>query len=534
MLTAVDRNVFSRPVIVLTVLAIACAVLRLKTYSEPFDNDLTGYAVMAHQMLEGKRLYDDIWDHKPPAIHVSYMVAEWIAGYGERSIYLLNVVVSVITLLGVYSAGHILAGAGGGGLLAAGLWTVVSMEPTSQANQPNTEVFINACQAWTLAVWMRYADRLLPFRVAALLGALTMVATFYKNVAIVPAVLAGIAYVCIDRTDWVSRLERMALAGGTVLLGWFMMLGYFASQGRENAFVECVMQFNSAYMRPIGETVWESFEPKSLVFAMVAAFPAMLAFCLSDTSASARARWCLFAAFCVGIHGEVSLPGFFHWHYYQFWLPVLCVSFAGLWSLLTRLPGPHPRFSAAAVCAALFLVIGVPYVKYLALWDANQWSAHKFKGEFIITKATAQHVRQLLEPEETLFQWGNQTGFYFYCGRNPLSRLFYVHPLFVASSSPQEWARQMAGKLGSQMTEEVVKARPDLIIIPRAEATMYKAQIELLPKGSLLEFLMREYEPLPGINPESFYMLMARPRSGLMQRASAADSSNGAPSPKQP
>ncbi len=522
------------PAIVLTVLAVFCGLLRLKTYDEPLDNDLTSYAVIAHEMLHGKRLYDDIWDHKPPAIHVSYMVAEWITGYGEPSIYLLNVVVAVVTLLGVHAAGRALAAGNGGGLLAAVLWTIVSMEPTSQANQPNVEVFINACQAWVLALWLRYPDRSMPFGIAALLGGLATLASLYKHVAIAPAALAGVAYVFGERSHLLNRLKRMLVVGGAVFLGWFLMIGYFRVQGRWNAFDECVIQFNSAYMRPFSEMIWESFEPKTLVFLLVAVLPAAVAICLPKTSPSSRAKWLLFAAFSLGTHCAVSLPGFFHWHYYQFWLPLLCVSLAGCWGLLVQLPGADSRFRANAVCAGLLLAVAVPYVRYFISWDANHWSAHKFKGEFIITKDAGNKIRQLLRPGETLFQWGNQTGFYFYSGRDPITRLFYVHPLFIASNSPKPWAREMAEKLGTQMTEQILKDPPDLVVIPRADAAMLNTQIESLSKESLLGFLMREYEPLPGINSESFYLLMARPRSDLMRRVSAGALSGGERVPQQP
>src|SRR5438874_11529227 len=66
--------------------------LRLHTYHEPLERDLTTYAVIAHEMLDGKALYSELWDHKPPAIHVTYAAAELIAGYGPKSILLMNVV----------------------------------------------------------------------------------------------------------------------------------------------------------------------------------------------------------------------------------------------------------------------------------------------------------------------------------------------------------------------------------------------------------------------------------------------------------
>src|SRR5882762_7447119 len=90
------------------VLAGLCALIfsqRLHTYNEPLERDLTTYAVIAHEMLNGKNLYSDLWDHKPPAIHVTYAAAESIAGYGRDSIFLMNVVAAFATLFACYLAG---------------------------------------------------------------------------------------------------------------------------------------------------------------------------------------------------------------------------------------------------------------------------------------------------------------------------------------------------------------------------------------------------------------------------------------------
>lgn len=529
-----NKRTLAHPAFVLTGLALACALLRLKTFDEPLDGDTTGYAVIAHEMLHGKRLYDDLWDHKPPAIHVTFMVAEWFVGYGEQSIYLLNVAASVVTLLGVYQAGRALAASNSGGLFAAGLWTIVAMEPTLQANQPNTEVFINACQAWALALFLKYAGKTMPVGIAMMLGGITAIASLYKNVAFAPAMLAGIAYVWSQRSGWVQRFKSMLICGGVFVLGWFLTVAYFVLQGRGDAFYECVIRFNSFYMQPFGATFWESVEPKTIAFLLIAMLPAVIAICLPEAVRTSRVKWLLFAAFGIGTHCAVALPGFFHLHYYQFWLPVLCISFAGCWALLALLPVLHPHLRAAAVCSGLLLIIAIPYFRYFIGWDANQWSAHKFKGECIVMKDAGRAIRQLLKPGETFFEWGNHMGLYFYSKLDPIPRLFFIHPLFIASNSPKPGGRAMADNLLAQMTRQVLDAPPDLFVIPRADGAMLQSQIESLPKEALLGFLMREYEPLPGLNPDSFFMFMAQPRSDLMRRVTAGTLSVSDPASGQP
>src|SRR6266404_10002176 len=109
---------------ILSIAAIAglCGLIffaRLHTYGEPLERDLTTYAVIAHEMLNGKTLYTDLWDHKPPAIYVTYAAAELIAGYGRDSIFLLNISAGFASLLACYLAGSAAGGGRLGGLIAA-------------------------------------------------------------------------------------------------------------------------------------------------------------------------------------------------------------------------------------------------------------------------------------------------------------------------------------------------------------------------------------------------------------------------------
>ena len=93
------------PVAALAGLCALIFFLRLHTYDEPLERDITIYAVIAHEMLDGKALYSDLWDHKPPAIYVTYAAAELIAGYGRDSIFLMNVAAALATLFAYYFAG---------------------------------------------------------------------------------------------------------------------------------------------------------------------------------------------------------------------------------------------------------------------------------------------------------------------------------------------------------------------------------------------------------------------------------------------
>src|SRR3981189_338581 len=136
--------------LILLGLSIAIAALRLRTYNEPLEPDLITYMLFSHALNRGGQLYVDSWILKPPGIYLIYALAERVAGFGELQVYLLNVGAAVVTLVGVYVAGATRGRISG--LWAAAFWTLLCGAPTLWANQPNTEVFINACAVWALAL----------------------------------------------------------------------------------------------------------------------------------------------------------------------------------------------------------------------------------------------------------------------------------------------------------------------------------------------------------------------------------------------
>ena len=74
-------------------IAIACQ--RLHTIDQVPNRDVLLYSVIGHELLAGRLLYSDLWDHKPPLIYGSYAAAEKLVGYGRQQLYLLAVVLSM-------------------------------------------------------------------------------------------------------------------------------------------------------------------------------------------------------------------------------------------------------------------------------------------------------------------------------------------------------------------------------------------------------------------------------------------------------
>src|SRR5436190_11510735 len=325
------------PAGVLVGLCVLIFSLRLHTYNEPLERDLTTYAVIAHEMLNGKNLYSDLWDHKPPATHVTYAAAELVAGYGKDSILLMNVVAAIATLLICYWAG---SSAGGGriaGCLTATFWTLVSGNLALEANQPNTEVFMNVFLAAGFTMLVRAEKKNLGTRGALIVGILFAVASLYKQVVIIQPALLGIAYVfCCEPKFRKKAFVDVLVIGATGIAIWGLVFGYFFARGSGPAFVESVFGYNRYYSSDFSHQAlhnfkgWMALSPEILIVV----FPVTILTAIGifrGVVFAPQQHWILLLLYLIASEIAVLLPGWPFPHYYQLLLPPLAIGAA--WSV---------------------------------------------------------------------------------------------------------------------------------------------------------------------------------------------------------
>ncbi|PYS61899.1 MAG: hypothetical protein DMF76_09940, partial [Acidobacteria bacterium] len=144
------NRIANQRIILLFLLGLSCfiALARFHTYNEPLEHDITATAVIANEMRAGRPYYSDVWENKPPALYIAHIAGQYLFGYGRGYLYALNVSLALISLFGVYVAASSLGMGRTAGLWAAVFWTLISGDMDLQANQPNTEAFLNAPLIW--------------------------------------------------------------------------------------------------------------------------------------------------------------------------------------------------------------------------------------------------------------------------------------------------------------------------------------------------------------------------------------------------
>ena len=87
---------------------LVAATLRLPLLDLPLERDEGAYAVVASEMRHGAIPYRDVFDHKPPVIHLAYLLGQGVLGEGVRSVRLLALLAACGTCAALWGLGRAL------------------------------------------------------------------------------------------------------------------------------------------------------------------------------------------------------------------------------------------------------------------------------------------------------------------------------------------------------------------------------------------------------------------------------------------
>ncbi|MGA2789082.1 MAG: glycosyltransferase family 39 protein, partial [Verrucomicrobiota bacterium] len=196
---------------------IACVawiiLTRLHTADEPLERDICTQIMMGRVLADGGRLYVDTVEFKPPGMFVIWQFVHQLVGTGPRVVLWVNILVTVLTLSGVYWAGSAKPWGRWGGIWAMVFWTLIGGDMMLQANQPNNEVFINLFTIWGMAFWVRADSAPAGWKPYAVAGLFLGLATLIKPV-LITVICMALARMLAGMFNLVA-LKRQVLA-----LGW--------------------------------------------------------------------------------------------------------------------------------------------------------------------------------------------------------------------------------------------------------------------------------------------------------------------------
>ena len=437
----------------LVLMGAVIAVMRMRSFGEPLERDLTTYALIAEGLSQGRVLYSDLWDHKPPGIHVAFWAAQSLFGMGAIAVYAMGCVMSLITLVGVYFAASAHRLGWKAGLLGAGLWALTQDDIRLGANQPNVEAFLNAIGIWIFVLVSRPPPH---WRTGAASGLLLGVAMLFKPIAASWGLIwLGGLWSSRDGLRWDA--VRTAAAAASLALAVVVATGaYFVVVGRADAFWDATVVYNRYYAGSILSNIGRGLVPQAIFCRAVIGISPLAVFAVLGLRNRRDRRtgpaYRLLGLYMAGSWLAVCAPGWFYAHYYQLILPPLCV--AAAWGIAGVSNFTRARSWAVAIAIVLWSVGGIQLPSHLL--SPEQWSNEKYGAIFVQSASLGRWIDNALEEDETFYNWGAETGLYYARGSLPTPGVLYNYPL---RDGP------LAAELTARLMSSLARTPPDLIVV---------------------------------------------------------------------
>jgi hypothetical protein len=493
-------------------LSLIISVLRLNYYNWPPNRDVTLYAVISHELLNGKMLYTDFWDIKPPGIFISYGMAEAVFGYGQLALFSMNLGCALAVLFGVYASGKASGYGRVAGIWAAFFWTALSGDISLQLHDANTEAFMNAFVVWAFVLFMVSDDKPFGYGRAVLIGVLFAWASLYKQVIIFIPLALSLGHIAIppagkSRQRAFTHVMIIALMG---VIAWGVVMAYMALTGRLGIFLDTMVTHAFAYAGNPSGNVAEAMSSGHFLEGIIR-FKIILPLILLASIVvfwgliKIRSRnWVMISMYAIGAFISIALPGKFYRHYFQIGIPPLII--AGGWATVIlnqnkhRLKALMPHLLAAFV---LIFMIGnqIPY--YISQPDVVLKG--KYEEIYLVTQQMGQKLASILKPDETFFQWGAESGLYFFSQRRPEASIHgwsHLNQIF-------------GGTFTMQTMDNLKRSPPDIVILA-------KYFIHIKPDNQIQQWIYENFIPVNGLSEKEkkYFVLMARRGSPIESRMS--------------
>ncbi|MFQ5590042.1 MAG: ArnT family glycosyltransferase [Phycisphaerae bacterium] len=429
----------------LVCLALAAAVLvvfRIHAFDLPLETDECNYAYIAARLLEGERLYLDVWDHQPFGIFALFAgvialfgdspeVFRWLAtAFSLSSLVLIHEIVRV-------SAGRCAA------VTAVLLFAVASSDPGTAGEGCNREIYMNTLILFAWYIAMR--PTLKPGSCALASGCALGVASSIKTIVAVHWVLlaAWIGFRALRRAPVDARWRSTLAALATFVAGpaavWVAVFAYFALTQRLAQFTDAVFMFNLSYsgeMHGVFDRFVGFFTPQSHPFIFESARPlwvggaAGAVWLIIESLRHRSSKAVAIVLLVIAGYAATCLPGKFWPHYYYLLVPAMVVSLSAAMGSLARVLGgglssAGPRLRRAAI-VLLYVAPSISlcwseYSHYLSQAPfgitVTRYNSRDFWG-----RAQGENVRRVTEPGDTIFVFGNEAEIYYYSQRRCASR----------------------------------------------------------------------------------------------------------------
>jgi hypothetical protein len=483
----------SWPVVLLT--GALLVAMRLYACGVPLEYDECNFLYVGERLAEGGRLYQDVWDHHPPALYAPFYLLALIGRPDDFAARVLGVFLALIahgllyvlcrwTLTGWRTAAVLL------------LHALINSDPASQGDGIQRELiltplFLGAvlCQQHALKCFEnpsaapRQGTGLL-LACGTLLG-LSTIAQVLTGVMLI-ALAAGWVWARTSRPG-AKGLQQEATRGkpfatpiyeslafivAPAFVFWAATTAYFIATHRGGAFLDAVFLylFRRASASGSGAGLLEIvIRPVGLAGTWPLWCVGIVTACLKGwRSPGGR----ILLLWTLGSLALIVLPGVPWRHYYYYgMLPMLGWTGQAMEWLGTAESGPTGAESSArslrrltgpCLAAVLILLIGyLQWAHYLSL-SPEQITRTRHGKAMLLGPRLGRAIAQATDPNDRIFVYGRETNVYYYSGRRSATRfLFAMDEIPPTAPDDSPYARTLLDELKRHPPRIVVlRARP--------------------------------------------------------------------------
>lgn len=463
-------------------LVVAITLLLLSPLNIPLlGRDEGVFVYVGQQILKGKIPYRDVWDHKGPLIYYIDALGLFIGNHSQWGIWLIESIFIAASLILFYLLLRrtLTSAAALFGILTwlAGFTIVIG------GNIVEEYAIILVVLAVYLAVYQ-------PFFLAPLAGILAGMAFMLRpNEASAPALaLLFLLGAQIRHRAW----RRVSLNMLQFLVGFLVIAGvtaaYFAWNHALNDFISSVFLFNFYYVSAGGNVAASLLSGVTYlavpVFFALASVVSIIVLRRPERSAEQK-RLLYFAATLFLVTLPLSLlSGRSYRHYYVPWLLPLGILSAYFCNFLQASPirarVRNPLWITAWGMLTIATIIGVR-IRATPLLAT---------GTPLRDQQAVLDIQRFVLPGQTLFIWGNETGYAVMAERDLASRYIYLAPLLVPGYGEL---------IAPQILADLQSRHPILIDTSPADADVPSLNRSVPPYpylNDLYRFIRANYDPV--------------------------------------
>lgn len=434
----------------------------------PFGVDQGIFSTSAHQLLKGKELYTEIWDFKPPGIHLTYAFAFLVGGEKILAIRAIDFVSYLISLLLLWKIAHQFSSAVGAAFACLSFMLLYSLGGFWHTAQPESFsipfllgagyiVFLSKHRSYHSLLLGFFLGVILIFKVSSILllpfFVLGMIFYAEKNVRRFPQLLFRFFFF----------LAGLSIVAGLVILlcgtmdEWWRINTGFMQQYIHVSFIDGFRAIPAELLR--SREFWIS-GGALLLFTVLSVYRRFHV--PAGTELLLLGGW--LSLLIVAIQGKA-----FPYHFYLF-LPFVVLLSAILFS------DTITEFSMKRIAWIIFPLILLVHARVITsrgqlifpdvaqASDGDYWkrmspSTKLLHLEDVLT--VSKLIDQNTSVRQSIFLWGMQSEIYFLSRRYPTTRFIYNLPL-VSVFHRSDYQSELLASLQRYLPELIVVESGDV------------------------------------------------------------------------